>query len=54
MRNTIALPDFSEIASETLPAVEEIGGDGSVVYQFPPTAPGEPTVVFVVDRNADI
>lgn len=40
--------------TETLPAVEEIGGEGSVVYQFPATSPGEPTVVFVVDRNADI
>jgi hypothetical protein len=40
--------------SEVLPAIEEIGGDGAVVYQFPATAPGEPTVVFVVDRNADI
>lgn len=34
--------------------VEEVGGTGAVVYQFPSTAPGEPTVVFVVDRNADI
>lgn len=41
-------------AAEALPAVEEIGGDGAVVYQFPATVPGEPTVVFVVDRNADI
>jgi len=39
---------------ESLPAVEEIGGEGAVVYQFPATSPGEPTVVFVVDRNADI
>ena len=39
---------------ETVPAVEEIGGEGAVVYQFPATQPGEATVVFVVDRNADI
>lgn len=40
--------------TEAVPAVEEIGGSGAVVYQFPATTPGEPTVVFVVDRNADI
>lgn len=40
--------------AETVPAVEEIGGDGAVVCQFPATRPGEATVVFVVDRNADI
>jgi len=40
--------------ADVLPAVEEVGGDGAVVYQFPATSPGEPTVVFVVDRNADI
>jgi anti-sigma factor RsiW len=39
---------------ETLPAVEVLGAAGSVVYQFPASKPGEPTVVFVVDRNADI
>ncbi len=39
---------------ETLPAVEDLGATGSVVYQFPASQPGEPTVVFVVDRNADI
>jgi hypothetical protein len=39
---------------EAPPAVEDVGGDGAVVYQFPATAPGDPTVVFVVDRNADI
>ena len=39
---------------ETLPAVENVGAIGAVVYQFPATKPGEPTVVFVVDRNADI
>lgn len=39
---------------ETLPAVENVGAIDSVVYQFPATKPGEPTVVFVVDRNADI
>ena len=40
--------------SEPLPAVEEMASGDAVVYQFPATAPGEPTVVFVVDRNADI
>jgi hypothetical protein len=39
---------------ETLPAVENVGSAGAVVYQFPASMPGEPTVVFVVDRNADI
>lgn len=40
--------------SDVVPAVEDLGGDAAVVYQFPSTRPGEPTVVFVVDRNADI
>jgi len=39
---------------DVVPAVEDLGGDTAVVYQFPSTRPGEPTVVFVVDRNADI
>ncbi len=39
---------------ETLPAVENLSAAGSIVYQFPASKPGEPTVVFVVDRNADI
>lgn len=41
-------------APEPVPAFEDLGGAGAVVYQFPASAPGEPTVVFVVDRNADI
>lgn len=39
---------------EMIPAVENVGSAGAVVYQFPASMPGEPTVVFVVDRNADI
>ena len=39
---------------EMLPAVEDVGAVGAVVYQFPASKPGEPTVVFVIDRNADI
>jgi hypothetical protein len=39
---------------ETLPVVENVRAAGAVVYQFPASRPGEPTVVFVVDRNADI
>jgi anti-sigma factor RsiW len=42
------------VPAETLPTVEEVGAVGAVVYQFPASKPGEPTVVFVVDRNADI
>jgi anti-sigma factor RsiW len=44
----------SPVQVETLPAVEDVGAIGAVVYQFPASKPGEPTVVFVVDRNADI
>lgn len=40
--------------AEPVPAFEGLGSAGAVVYQFPSTTPGEPTVVFVVDRNADI
>ncbi len=42
------------VLAETLPPVEDVGAVGAVVYQFPASKPGEPTVVFVVDRNADI
>jgi anti-sigma factor RsiW len=46
--------DARPVPAEAIAPLEEVGGAGTVVYQFPPTAPGEPTVVFVVDRNADI
>ncbi len=39
---------------ETAPAVEAVSAAGAAVYQFAASRPGEPTVVFVVDRNADI
>lgn len=48
-----AAGEWSE-QGETLPAVEDVRATGAVVYQFPASRPGEPTVVFVVDRNADI
>lgn len=48
-------PDAAAIpVADAPPAVEEISSGDAVVYQFPATEPGEPTVVFVVDRNADI
>jgi hypothetical protein len=51
----VALAEEPRVSpSDTPPAVEEIGAVGAVVYEFPSSAPGEPTVVFVVDRNADI
>lgn len=34
--------------------VEGMKRPGVKIYQFPPLSPREPTVVFVVDRNADI
>ncbi len=40
--------------AEAFSPIEAVGGAGAVVYQFPAARPGEPTVVFVVDRNADI
>ena len=40
--------------AEVVPAVEDVGGTEAVVYEFPASSPGEPTVVFLVDRNADI
>ena len=42
------------VPPDAVPAVEALGGVGAVVYEFPASAPGEATVVFVVDRNADI
>lgn len=50
-----AVPAAAEpLPAETLPAVEELSSADAIVYQFPATEPGEATVVFVVDRNADI
>lgn len=50
-----AVPAVSSVGpSEAVPAVEEISSGEAVVYQFPATEPGEPTVVFLVDHNADI
>jgi hypothetical protein len=40
--------------SEPPPSIEGVDRPGVQVYQFASTAPGEPTVVFVVDRNADL
>jgi hypothetical protein len=47
-------PEARSEPAELLPALEDLGTADAVVYQFPATRPGEPTVVFVVDRNADI
>ena len=40
------------VRRDPLPPIEGVGSPDARVYQF--TASGEPTVVFVVDRNADI
>ncbi len=36
------------------PLIEGLGNRGATVYQFAGGSPSEPSVVFVVDRNADI
>ena len=51
---SVAAAEPRVVLPDAAPAVEALGGDGAVVYEFPASAPGEPTVVFVVDRNADI
>ena len=51
---SVAAAEPRAVLPDAAPAVEALGGDGAVVYEFPASAPGEPTVVFVVDRNADI
>ena len=55
-----APPESKPVAATRLPgrpappAVEKVESPGAVVYQFASSTPGEPTVVFVVDRNADL
>ena len=41
-------------AAATAPLVEEVTCRDAKIYQFAPEAPGQPSVVFVVDRNADL
>ena len=36
------------------PLIEGLGNHRATVYQFAGGSPSEPSVVFVVDRNADI
>ncbi|HEV8267109.1 MAG TPA: hypothetical protein VGR00_02700 [Thermoanaerobaculia bacterium] len=47
-----AAPAFAAAASRR-PLIEGLGNRGATVYQFA-GSPSEPSVVFVVDRNADI
>ena len=41
-------------ARESAPLVERVESPDVKVYQFAADAPGQPSVVFVVDRNADL
>ena len=36
------------------PVIEDLANPGATVYEFASASPQEPTVVFIVDRNADI
>jgi hypothetical protein len=38
----------------TRPLIEDLANPGATVYEFASASPQEPTVVFIVDRNADI
>lgn len=41
-------------AAASFPLVEAVDSPGVKVYQFAADAPGQPAVVFIVDRNADL
>ncbi len=41
-------------AGASAPFIETVDGPGVKVYQFAADGPGQPAVVFVVDRNADL
>lgn len=45
---------LAKAAHPEVPWIENVSDPGAQVYQFSPTAPGEPLVVFVVSRNADL
>lgn len=42
------------VPAASAPLVEGVESPGVKVYQFAADAPGQPAVVFVVDRNADL
>jgi hypothetical protein len=56
--STLSSPEspsrLATVAGAEIPWVEEVANPGAKVYQFSPSAPGEPMVVFVVNRNADL
>jgi hypothetical protein len=41
-------------APSARPIIEDLANPGATVYEFASASPQEPTVVFIVDRNADI
>lgn len=41
-------------ATASAPLIETVESPGVKVYQFSADAPGQPAVVFVVDRNSDL
>ena len=42
------------VAAASVPLVEEVACRDAKIYQFAPEAAGQQSVVFVVDRNADL
>lgn len=49
-----AVPRPAAAARVTLPLIEGVRGREAQVYQFAADAPGDPTVVFVVDQSVDL
>lgn len=49
-----AMTNIRAVSAASAPLIETVGSPGVKVYQFAADAPGQPAVVFVVDRNADL
>jgi hypothetical protein len=54
MEGTAATKVHAVPAAASAPLIETVDSPGVKVYQFSADAPGQPAVVFVVDRNSDL
>lgn len=57
LRPTVPAPASAEsvaAAAVSRPLIEGVQSPDATIYQFAASAPGEPSVVFIVDKNADI
>jgi hypothetical protein len=51
---SVPQPEAGTPAVADRPVIEDLKNPGATVYEFASASPQEPTLVFIVDRNADI